>query len=77
MRIFRLVAVNSPAVTFQLILFAEPPLYGEFDHRGPQKRQANSDIEHRIFVYINTNSTTFAAQIKCHSKTLDRFKGRK
>ena len=26
-------------------LFAEPPLYGEFDHRGPQKRRVNSDIE--------------------------------
>ena len=35
-------------------LFAEPPLYAEFDHRGPQKGRANSDIEHRIFVYINT-----------------------
>ena len=54
MCIFRLVAVNSPAAAFQKILFAEPPLYGEFYHGGLQKRRANSDSEHHIFVYINT-----------------------
>ena len=30
-----------------------------------------------LFTSTPVNSTTFAAQIKCHSKTLDRFKGRK
>ena len=40
---------------------------GELRHRTP----------HFYLHQHQSNSTTFAAQIKCHRKTLDRFKGRK
>ena len=59
-------------------LFAEPPLYGEFNHRGPQKWWAIQALN-TAFLFTSTlvDSTIFAAKIKCHGKTLDSFKGRK
>ena len=43
-----------------------------------QNRRANSDIKHFILLTsMLVFGTTFAAKIKCHSKTLDRFKEKK
>ena len=50
-RIFRL--VNSPAAALKKKLFVEPLLYREF-YNGGCIKWSNSDIEHRLFVSINT-----------------------
>ena len=43
-----------------------------------QNRRANSDIEnHILLTSMPVFGTKLAAKIKCHSKTLDRFKERK
>ena len=66
--------INSPAACSRSCLWTQGVSTTEF----VQNWRANSDIEHHnLLTSMPVFGTTFAARIKCHSKTLDRFKERK
>ena len=70
----RIYAINSPAACSRNLLWTQGVQTTEIVQIGRRIQKLNTTF---LLTPMPVFGSTFAVQIKCHSKTLDRFKERK